>query len=92
MAPPPATDLPGRQPFAVVLLDIKLPDMDGVRLKHLRQDFPETSVLRLSYPPLPGRWRHINWGLDCTVKPFRIGLNGGARPGLSQKNRRPPLN
>ena len=41
-----------RQSFAVVLLDIKLPDMDGVQLlKYLRQDFPDTEVIMITgYP------------------------------------------
>jgi DNA-binding NtrC family response regulator len=64
-----------RQPFAVVLLDIKLPDMDGVQvLKHLRQDFPDTEVVMITgYPTIAGAVECIRLGaLDYLVKPFRI--------------------
>jgi two-component system response regulator AtoC len=65
----------GRQPFAVVLLDIKLPDMNGVEvLKHLRQDFPDTAVIMITgYPTIAGAVECIKLGaLDYLVKPFRI--------------------
>jgi two-component system response regulator AtoC len=63
------------QRFAVVLLDIKLPDMDGVQvLKHIRQDFPETEVVMITgYPTIAGAVECIRLGaLDYLVKPFRI--------------------
>jgi len=64
-----------RQPFGIVLLDIKLPDLDGVQLlKHLRQDFPETEVIMITgYPTIQGAVECIKLGaLDYLVKPFRI--------------------
>jgi two-component system, NtrC family, response regulator AtoC len=64
-----------RQSFAVVLLDIKLPDMDGVQLlKHVRQDFPDTEVIMITgYPTIAGAVECIKLGaLDYLVKPFRI--------------------
>jgi DNA-binding NtrC family response regulator len=63
------------QRFAVVLLDIKLPDMDGVQvLKHIRQDFPDTEVVMITgYPTIAGAVECIRLGaLDYLVKPFRI--------------------
>jgi DNA-binding NtrC family response regulator len=63
------------QPFVIVLLDIKLPDMDGVEvLKTLRQDFPETEVIMITgYPTIQGAVECIKLGaLDYLVKPFRI--------------------
>jgi len=84
-----------RQPFAVVLLDIKLPDMDGVQvLKHLRQDFPDTEVIMITgYPTIAGAVECIRLGaLDYLVKPFRIEeLEAVVQKALdhhAQKNRR----
>jgi two-component system, NtrC family, response regulator AtoC len=64
-----------RQPFAVVLLDIKLPDLDGVEvLKLLRRDYPATEVIMITgYPTIQGAVECIKLGaLDYLVKPFRI--------------------
>ena len=64
-----------RQSFAIVLLDIKLPDLDGVEvLKLLRRDFPETEVIMITgYPTIQGAVECIKLGaLDYLVKPFRI--------------------
>ena len=84
-----------RQPFAIVLLDIKLPDMDGVQvLKHLRQNFPETEVIMITgYPTIQGAVDSIRQGaFDYLVKPFRINeleaVVQKARDHLTQKSRR----
>jgi len=64
-----------RRSFAVVLLDIKLPDMDGMELlKLIRQDFRETEVIMITgYPTIQGAVECIKLGaLDYLVKPFRI--------------------
>jgi two-component system response regulator AtoC len=85
-----------RQPFAIVLLDIKLPDMNGVELlKHLRRDFPETEVIMITgYPTIQGAVECIKLGaLDYLVKPFRIdeleAVVQKARDHLAQKGKRP---
>jgi len=64
-----------RQPFAIVLLDIKLPDMDGIELlKRIRRDFRDTEVIMITgYPTIQGAVECIKLGaLDYLVKPFRI--------------------
>jgi two-component system response regulator AtoC len=64
-----------RQPFAIVLLDIKLPDMDGMELlKLIRRDFRDTEVIMITgYPTIQGAVECIKLGaLDYLVKPFRI--------------------
>jgi DNA-binding NtrC family response regulator len=85
-----------RQPFAIVLLDIKLPDMSGVEvLKLLRRDFPETEVIMITgYPTIQGAVECIKLGaLDYLVKPFRIeeleGVVQKALDHLDQKGKRP---
>jgi DNA-binding NtrC family response regulator len=84
-----------QQSFAVVLLDIKLPDMDGVQLlKHLRQDFPDTEVIMITgYPTIAGAVECIKLGaLDYLVKPFRIeeleAVVQKARDHFTRKNHR----
>ncbi|MEJ2671827.1 MAG: sigma-54 dependent transcriptional regulator [Deltaproteobacteria bacterium] len=85
-----------RQPFAIVLLDIKLPDMDGVEvLKLLRRDHPETEVIMITgYPTIQGAVECIKLGaLDYLVKPFRINeleaVVQKAREHLAPKGKRP---
>jgi two-component system response regulator AtoC len=85
-----------RQPFAIVLLDIKLPDMSGVEvLKYLRQDYPDTEVIMITgYPTIQGAVECIKLGaLDYLVKPFRINelesVVQKAREHLAQKGKRP---
>ncbi len=83
------------QVFAIVLLDIKLPDLSGVELlKLLRRDFPETEVIMITgYPTIQGAVECIKLGaLDYLVKPFRIdeleAVVRKAREHLAQKNKR----
>ncbi len=85
-----------RQPFAIVLLDIKLPDISGVEvLKHLRLDYPETEVIMITgYPTIQGAVECIKLGaLDYLVKPFRIDelevVVQKARDHLAQKGKPP---
>jgi two-component system, NtrC family, response regulator AtoC len=87
-----------RQPFAIVLLDIKLPDMSGVEvLKYLRRDYPDTEVIMITgYPTIQGAVECIKLGaLDYLVKPFRINelesVVQKARDHLAQKAIRPAL-
>jgi two-component system response regulator AtoC len=86
-----------RQDFAVVLLDIKLPDLDGVEvLKLLRRDYPATEVIMITgYPTIQGAVECIKLGaLDYLVKPFRINeleaVVEKALNHLAQKGKRPP--
>jgi len=70
-----ALDLLARQPAGIVLLDIKLPDMDGVDLlKIIRREYPETEVIMITgYPAIQGAVECIKHGaLDYLVKPFRV--------------------
>jgi DNA-binding NtrC family response regulator len=70
-----ALDLLARRPVGIVLLDIKLPDMDGVDLlKVIRREYPETEVIMVTgYPAIQGAVECIKHGaLDYLVKPFRV--------------------
>ena len=63
------------RPVGIVLLDIKLPDMDGVELlKIIRREYPETEVVMITgYPAIQGAVECIKLGaLDYLVKPFRV--------------------
>jgi DNA-binding NtrC family response regulator len=62
-------------PAGIVLLDVRLPDMDGVEvLKRLLQDHPETVVIMITgYPTIEGAVESIKQGaLDYLVKPFHL--------------------
>jgi two-component system response regulator AtoC len=64
-----------RRSYAIVLLDIKMPDLDGVEvLKHIRQHYPGTEVIMITgFPTIQGAVECIKHGaLDYLVKPFRI--------------------
>ncbi|MHB8069000.1 MAG: sigma-54-dependent transcriptional regulator [Desulfobaccales bacterium] len=70
-----ALDLLARQPMGIVLLDIKLPDVDGVELlKTIRREYPETEVIMITgYPAIQTAVECIKHGaLDYLVKPFRL--------------------
>jgi two-component system response regulator AtoC len=89
-----AQEILARRPFAIILLDIKLPDIDGIEfLKLLRQDFPETEIIMITgYPTIQGAVECIKLGaLDYLVKPFRIDeletVVEKAREHLSQRSR-----
>jgi DNA-binding NtrC family response regulator len=59
----------------IVLLDVRLPDMDGLKvLNRLSQDYPETVVIMITgYPNIEGAVESIKQGaLDYLVKPFHL--------------------
>jgi two-component system, NtrC family, response regulator AtoC len=89
-----ALEILARRSFAIILLDIKLPDIDGIEfLRLLRKDFPETEIIMITgYPTIQGAVECIKLGaLDYLVKPFRIDeletVVDKAREHLSQKPR-----
>jgi DNA-binding NtrC family response regulator len=62
-------------PAGIVLLDVRLPDMDGLKvLNRLSQDYPETVVIMITgYPNIEGAVESIKQGaLDYLVKPFHL--------------------
>jgi two-component system response regulator AtoC len=62
-------------PAGIVLLDVRLPDMDGLEvLKRLLQDHPETAVIMITgYPSIEAAVESIKQGaLDYLVKPFHL--------------------
>jgi len=70
-----ALEMMSRRPYAIVLLDIKMPDLDGLEvLQRLRQDYPGTEVIMITgFPTIQGAVECIKHGaLDYLVKPFRI--------------------
>ncbi len=70
-----ALEMMASQPAGIVLLDIKMPDLDGVEvLKLLRRDYPHTEVLMITgHPNIEGAVQCIKLGaLDYLVKPFRL--------------------
>ncbi|MDP3183585.1 MAG: sigma-54 dependent transcriptional regulator [Desulfobaccales bacterium] len=70
-----ALTMMGENPAGMVLLDIKMPDLDGVEvLKLLRRDYPHTEVLMITgHPNIEGAIQCIKLGaLDYLVKPFRL--------------------
>ncbi|MDD3580136.1 MAG: sigma-54 dependent transcriptional regulator [Desulfobacca sp.] len=70
-----ALELMAVAPAAVVLLDIKMPGLDGMAvLKVLRREYPATQVIMITgYPDIEGAVECIKLGaVDYLVKPFRI--------------------
>jgi len=70
-----ALEMLARSPYAVVLLDIRMPDLDGMEvLKRIRQDHPESEVIMITgFPTIQGAVEAIKHGaLDYLVKPFRL--------------------
>jgi len=62
-------------PSAIVLLDIKMPDMDGVELlKLMRRNYPDSQVIMITgYPNIEGAVQCMKLGaMDYLVKPFRV--------------------
>jgi DNA-binding NtrC family response regulator len=62
-------------PAAIVLLDVRLPDLDGLQvLQRLTQDHPETVVIMITgYPTIEDAVASIKQGaLDYLVKPFHL--------------------
>jgi len=70
-----ALEMLDREPFALVLLDIRMSGMDGYEiLKRLRREHPHTQVVMITgYPTIEGAVECIRMGaLDYLVKPFRL--------------------
>ena len=87
-----AMEILATRAVGIVLLDIKLPDVDGVELlKTIRQEYPDVEVIMITgYPAIQGAVECIKHGaMDYLVKPFRVGeleiLIEKARDLLSQK-------
>jgi len=88
-----ALEILNQRPFAIILLDIKLPEVDGIEfLRLLRKDFPETEIIMITgYPTIQDAVECIKLGaMDYLVKPFRIdeleAVVEKARERLSQKS------
>ncbi|HIJ40932.1 MAG TPA: sigma-54-dependent Fis family transcriptional regulator [Deltaproteobacteria bacterium] len=63
------------QPFRLALLDIRMPDMDGVALlRTIRSQYPETGVIMITgYPTIDDAVHCIKLGaIDYLVKPFSL--------------------
>lgn len=70
-----ALDLLGQNSFDLVLLDIRMPDMDGVEvLREIHARYPRTRVIMITgYPTIDSAVHCIKLGaLDYLVKPFRL--------------------
>jgi two-component system, NtrC family, response regulator AtoC len=78
------------QSFDLVLLDIRLPDMDGVEvLRQIRLRSPETAVVMITgYPTIDSAVHCIKLGaVDYLVKPFRLDdLDAALKKSLSRQN------
>ncbi|MBW2609079.1 MAG: sigma-54-dependent Fis family transcriptional regulator [Deltaproteobacteria bacterium] len=70
-----ALDLLSRKPFDLALLDIRMPDMDGMEvLKHIISNNHKTRVIMITgYPTINTAVDCIKLGaLDYLIKPFRL--------------------
>ncbi|MFH1491182.1 MAG: sigma-54 dependent transcriptional regulator [Pseudomonadota bacterium] len=70
-----ALDLLEKQAFNLVLLDIRMPDMDGMEvLKQIRARYNNTNVIMITgYPTIDTAVQCIKFGaLDYLVKPFSL--------------------
>jgi len=70
-----ALEIMAEQPFGVVLLDVKMPGMDGIEvLRHIRSDYPGTPVIMITgYPSIETAIEALKQGaVDYLVKPFRV--------------------
>ena len=69
-----ALDKMAEAPFDIVLLEVNLPDMDGIEvLDRIRASYPQTLVLMITdLPSIEGTTTSIQLGaLDYLVRPFR---------------------
>lgn len=63
----------GREPADIVLLDVRLPDLDGAQvLRHIRERHPQTRIIMITdFPSAQGAKKSIQLGaLDYLEKPF----------------------
>ncbi|MFC1533814.1 sigma-54-dependent transcriptional regulator [Thermodesulfobacteriota bacterium] len=70
-----ALDLLAKQSFDLILLDIRMPDMDGIEaLKRIRVLYPKIRVIMITgYPTIDAAVDCIKLGAsDYLVKPFRL--------------------
>jgi two-component system response regulator AtoC len=70
-----ALDILEKETFDLVLLDIKMPDMDGLSLlKKIKSSYPEIKVIMITgYPTIDTAVHCIKLGaVDYLVKPFRL--------------------
>jgi len=70
-----ALNLLEKRPFDLVLLDIRMPDMDGISaLRKIRVRRPEAAVIMITgYPTIDSAVHCIKLGaVDYLVKPFRL--------------------
>ena len=68
-----ALEAMAEEPFAIVLLDIKMPGMSGLEvLRHIRVDYPGTAVVMITgYPTMDSAIECLKLGaVDYLAKPF----------------------
>ncbi|MFC1812768.1 sigma-54-dependent transcriptional regulator [Thermodesulfobacteriota bacterium] len=70
-----ALEIMAQHPITIVLLDIKMPGMDGIEvLRHIRADYPEIAVIMITgHPTIDSAVECTKLGaVDYIVKPFRV--------------------